>query len=346
MYLQHLDYPPYYGLPDTGEDWAAKIQQFVSNWQDNSATHIQLTTSGSTGTPTVIKHAKINMLNSAKATIQALALQPNSTALLCLPADKIGGMMMIVRSIALPMYLCCVRPSLNPLQHLSTEVKINFAAFTPSQMRSMLGDEGNIAKLNMMDNIILGGEAIDVTLEKQLLHLRCHVYETYGMTETISHIALRKIGEPAFKALSGISLSVDERSCLVVTAPYLFTGTLLTNDIVELNGTQFVWKGRYDNVINSGGVKVHAEEVETELQHFLPYNMFVIAMPNEQLGQSVALVIEGNEVDQVKVFAAISRLPKYHKPKAVYSTEQFTYTPTQKIKRKESLLSASLLFEL
>ena len=327
------------------EDWEKVVWQFIQTWFDPKINSITVNTSGSTGVPKSIEHSKQFMLNSAAMTCMALDLKPGNNALLCLPANKIGGMMMIVRCIYNRMDLYCIKPSATPLSNLSDDVHVDFAAFTPMQFYQVVEQPSILKRAERISQVILGGEDVGHKLLQQTGTMQNEVYVTFGMTETISHIALKRISgnkpDKHFTALPGIKVSTDERSCLIIEAPDLGQPQLHTNDIVSLiSNTQFDWLGRVDNVINSGGVKVYAEEIEQKLQPAINSPFFVGAIADELTGQKVVLAIEAenlpqNEIDRLKKL--LDQFDKIRRPKEILFIPKFVRTENGKIKRKDSI---------
>uniref|UniRef100_UPI0025D2817E AMP-binding protein n=1 Tax=Flavobacterium sp. TaxID=239 RepID=UPI0025D2817E len=221
-----------------------------------------------------------------------------------------------------------VAPSSHPLDHV--DMDFDFVAMVPLQAQNSLSELKRVKKM------IVGGAAINKNLEKELLKLPTQVYETYGMTETITHIAARKLGEKAFTVLPGVTISYDDRNCLVIHAPRISDDVIVTNDLVELlDENQFIFMGRVDNVINSGGIKLIPEQIEEKLAQQLTQRFFIASKPDAELGEKVILVIEGEAFDLADdVYKA---LDKYEKPKEVLFVPKFKETPTGKIMRKESL---------
>jgi o-succinylbenzoate---CoA ligase len=312
-------------LKENGQLFEKEIGNFLLDWL-NSESFIMVQTSGSTGNPKQIVLQKSAMIASAKATGLFFDLQPKNTALLCLSANYIAGKMMLVRAITLGLHLDTIDPTSAPL---STK-NYNFIAMVPLQVQKSL------SKLHLVDNLLIGGTKVSYSLSESILKTNCNAFESYGMTETISHIAIKKIGELPFTVFPNVTISVDERSCLVIEALELSKEKIITNDIVEiLNATQFVLKGRIDNVINSGGIKIFPEEVEEILAKSISVPFFVASKPDEILGEKVILVLETTPFFiENKVF---SELSKYQIPKEILFLESFVRTETQKINRKKSL---------
>lgn len=329
------------------EDWEKQIWQFVIDWFDPAITTIPIFTSGSTGVPKKIEHTKAAMLYSASLTCTTLNLKPGNRALLNLPVNKISGIMMVVRSIYQKMWLTCIKPSTTPLQKLTDEQHFDFAAFTPMQFNEITNNHSCFEKAGHIKKIILGGEDIRPGLALHILKLKNEVYSTFGMTETISHIALKRLNgakpDKNFKALQGITISVDERSCLTIEAPMLGQPYLVTNDVVSIEGPdEFKWLGRIDNVINSGGIKIYPEEIEQQLAKTIEAPYFIASKPDSLTGQKLVLILEKaslkpEEITELKT--ALAQVEKIHRPKQVLLVPHFSRTTNGKIKRNESILN-------
>lgn len=316
-----------YSFIKEGEEFEKWVGDFILDWFDNKA-YIEMTTSGTTGLPKLIKIDKQAMVNSAIATGNFFDLKPGDKALHCLPTKFIAGKMMFVRSFILGLDIDFVAPSSHPMLHNDT--KYDFVAMVPLQAQNSLSALKNVKKL------IIGGAKISKTLEKGLSKLKTEVYETYGMTETITHIAAKKIGDEAFSVLPNIKINVDERNCLIIDAPAISQELIVTNDLVELVGeNQFVFLGRMDNIINSGGIKLIPEKIEDKLSDKINSRFFVTGMKDDVLGEKLVLIIEG-EVQPISedIFDV---LDKYEKPKEVFFVKKFTETENGKIKRLEIL---------
>ena len=326
-------------------DWERDIWQFIFDWIDPSVDSIKVSTSGSTGLPKQIEHCKGAVLNSARLTCEALHLKSNCTALLCLPANKISGMMMLVRSIWNKMDLYCVRPSSNPLLEITDKEIFDFSAFTPMQLYGIDADRKKMKKVERINQIIIGGEEIPESLLASLRIMKSTAYATFGMTETISHIALRKLNgkliSDSFTTLPGISISTDDRKCLVVEAPELGVHQLITNDVIQLtSSTQFEWLGRKDNIINSGGVKIFPEKIEDQLKNLIGLPFFITGVDNARTGQEVAIAIEKKSFTLKEAYEMKQKFEKLGKlctPKSILVISKFLRTENGKIKRAESL---------
>ncbi|WP_298121202.1 AMP-binding protein [Flavobacterium sp.] len=318
-----------YSFIKEGEDWEKPVGDFLLDWFDGK-TYIEMKTSGSTGTPKTIRVEKQAMVNSALATGDFFGLNSGNKALQCLPVKYVAGKMMLIRSIILGLDLDYVAPSSHPMENL--EESYDFAAMVPMQAQNSLKELKNVKKL------IVGGARISKGLEKDLMKLPTDVYETYGMTETITHIAAKKVGEKVFTVLPKVTISYDERNCLVIHAPNIIAeDTVVTNDLVELvNENQFLFLGRIDNIINSGGVKIMPEQVEKKLDGKIDRRFFIASKEDTELGEKVVLVVEGTSFDIDKVI--FEELDKYERPKEIVFVNNFKETENGKVLRKESLV--------
>jgi len=318
-----------YSLIKEGDEFEKSIGDFLLDWFDENS-YIDLQTSGTTGPPKVIRTNKQTMVNSALATGDFFNLSPGDKALYCLPTKFIAGKMMLVRSFVLGLDIDFVAPSSHPLT--KNETVYDFVAMVPLQAENSLTGLKNVKKM------IVGGASMSKSLEKSLLKVKTEVYETYGMTETITHIAAKKIGEKSFSILPNIQISQNDKNCLVISAPKITAEPIVTNDLVELiNDHQFVFLGRADNVVNSGGIKLIPEQIEEKLSHGIHSRFFVGGVVDAVLGEKLVLVIEGEK--QLIDEAIYNTLDKYEKPKEVFYLSKFMETESGKIKRKEMLAS-------
>lgn len=322
------------------------LRLFLSQWW-NENDYIEQQTSGSTGTPKIIRIKKMQMINSARMTLQFFSLQKKSTALLCLPVNYIAGRMMVIRAIIGEMQLRQVNSNTHPLDELRDEEQFDFAAMIPAQADHSLTQRPGL--FQQIKNIIIGGGEISSSLLEKIKRMSNNCYATYAMTETITHIALKKLnGEKAqdsFQLLKGIRVDQDERGCLIIDAPQLNDEKLFTNDIVEFTDLdKFRWIGRFDNVINSGGIKIFPEQLEEIYAGLLTdRRYFVAGEKDEKFGERAVLVLEGNPLDRHTEKLLLNHLkeisPKHHSPQKIYYSKHFSETPTGKIQRKESLLN-------
>jgi O-succinylbenzoic acid--CoA ligase len=310
-----------------GEEFERITGKFLLNWFDNNS-FIVVTTSGTTGTPKKIQIDKQAMVLSAMATAEFFDLKATNRVLNCLSTNYIAGKMMLVRSIVLGLDMDFEEPTSNPLKNNN---KIyDFVAMVPLQVANSINELFNVRKL------IIGGAKINQNLRNQLLGLTTLAYETYGMTETITHVAAKKIGDNYFSVLPNVTISKDDRNCLVLDVPRISNSKIITNDVVNIiSSSQFELLGRIDNVINSGGVKLFPEQIETKLASKIETRFFVIGIPDEQYGEQLALVIEGNPIPIDSDFFKV--LLPYEKPKSIYFVSNFLETESGKIRRAATL---------
>lgn len=320
--------------------WQREIVSFLEQWFD-SPEYIEQKTSGSTGQPKRIKLAKETMLRSASMTNDFFQLSESSVSLLCLPASYIAGKMMIVRAIAGDYTLIAQEPSANPFFQEKLP-PIDFTAITPYQL---LNSSKDIARKKIR-NIIVGGSQVTPAMEKTVSGWSIRMFETFGMTETASHIALRRFNgverSSYFHTLEGVSLSLDKRGCLVIDAPQLSTQKLITNDLAELkDASTFRWLGRADRVINTGGVKVFSEQVEQKIQSLIDRPFFITGRPSEVFGQQVVLVIESPAIpdaDLANLHASMkSVLDRFEVPGRIICIPKFVYSEGNKLLRDQTL---------
>ncbi len=313
----------------------SETSNFIAMWEDENDSINQLT-SGSTGTPKNIKINKDLMRSSARMTGEFFNLTKGQSALLCISPEFIGGKMMIVRSIECELELYATNISSTPLRDLNQP--IDFAAMVPMQVSQTLTHHPE--KLNLIRNLIIGGAPVSKKLEVALQSVNCTAYSTYGMTETISHIALKKLNnqnEP-FTAIGKTSFSLNN-DCLVINAPDLNINSLETTDVVKLKNTrEFLWVGRNDFVINSGGVKIHPEVVEEKLNTLFPKEEFIISgEADKTLGTRVILIAESKLKPLVDTEKIKSLLERYENPKSIYFVKKLSRGASGKIDRKATL---------
>jgi len=310
-----------------GMDYEKELGAFLLEWF-NDLPYITSQTSGSTGTPKLIQIPKAAMIHSARATGDFFDLKAGNSALHCLSAKFIAGKMMLVRGLILGLEMGFVTPSVTPLA--KNKSHYDFVAMVPLQVQN------SIAELQNVKQLLIGGAQINDLLKRQLLHLPTQVYETYGMTETITHIAARRVGERAFTVLPNVTISQDIRNCLAIYAPRISDQKIITNDLVDLiSETQFQLLGRVDNIVNSGGIKLIPEQIEAKLSSKIASRFFVIGVPDMVLGEKLILVLESDKTHFDET--AFDALSKYEKPKSILFIPQFKETENGKILRKETI---------
>ena len=335
------------------KDLPGEINQFLKSWFSVDQ-KITVQTSGSTGVPKLILLNKDFVVNSAKATGSYFNLKEHTTALLCLPLKYIAGKLMLIRAITLGWELDVIESSSNPLEKVNKPY--DFSAMVPLQL------ENSLFKLHLIKKLIVGGGLVSKELEYKIQHLSTAIFATYGMTETITHIAVKKLNKHMllkegvknnsfsdkninslkdasinafYQILPDVTIYKDKRDCLVIDAPKVSDEIIFTNDVVQLiSDNEFEWLGRFDNVINSGGIKLYPEKIEEKFSNIIMNRFFVSGIPDEKLGEKLVLIIEGKK--QVIKYKNLG-LSKFETPKKVYFLEQFVETETKKIQRKKTL---------
>lgn len=326
------------------------LEAFLDEWNNPSPT-VLVHTSGSTGKPKPMLVEKRRMEASARITCRFLGLHEGDTALLCMPLDYIAGKMMVVRALTCGLRLVSTEPKGTP----EWDGFIDFAAMVPLQVYNLLNDPAGRQRLRQIRHLIIGGGAIDDALARQLADFPHHVWSTYGMTETLSHIALRRLNGPDasdwYTPFDGVTLSLTADGCLVINAPAVHDGPLVTNDIAECNTTlpkgerstpnascatqRFRILGRKDNVICSGGLKIQAEEVERLLQPHLSAPFCITRRRHPLLGQTVVLLTEDSDTQRI---GDVCRrvLPRHWQPRLIATVARLPLTATGKTARSQA----------
>lgn len=327
------------------------LEEFLAEWHNDSPT-VLVHTSGSTGQPKPMLVEKRRMEASARITCQFLGLHKGDTALLCMPLDYIAGKMMVVRALTCGLKLISVVPGGHPLcSFLSSEereVPLSFVAMVPMQVYNSLQVSEERECLRKVRHLIIGGGAIDDILANELRTFPHAVWSTYGMTETLSHIALRRLNGPEasdwYTPLDGVSISRNADGCLVINAPAVHDGPLVTNDIVELRPLlhseetgrrSFRILGRKDNVICSGGIKIQIEEVERLLKPHLQQPFAVTRRKDVKFGEIVVLLTESKNIGTIDTLCT-RLLPPYWIPKLILPVDHIPLTETGKIARQKA----------
>ncbi len=341
-----------------------KVLIFKSLWDSGQDT-FTIQTSGSTGTPKEIVLQRKQLIASAKMTAKAFDLKEGDTAFCCLNIDYIAGMMMLVRAFEIGMDLIVVEPSSNPFVGIEKHLYLlnanrgqNFFAFVPLQIQTILEETPVLGEiLNSAKAIIIGGASVNENIVEKMQKIYRPIYATYGMTETITHIAIKRLNSAAkddfFNVLDGVDIKLNENNCLMIKSKAVGNEWITTNDVAEIiNGSSFILHGRIDNVINSGGVKIQLEKIEKVGEGILrkmqlEKQFFVYSLPDEKLGERLILVlknetstlsqakIDGIKIDILKAFKEI--LPKFEVPKEVFFVEKLIETPTGKIDKIKTI---------
>lgn len=334
------------------------ISDFLTDWYSPSPT-LLVHTSGSTGTPKPMQVEKQRMIASARITCDFLGLKSGDTALLCLPLDYIAGKMMAIRSIERNLNLSTVEPSNHPLKpfistnpqpslsqrQILNSIKFDLIAMVPSQVYATLQDDEEAELLRNTKHLIIGGGSISSELQARLKDFPNNVWSTYGMTETLSHIALRKLnGHDAsewYTPFHDVKISLTSDNCLQIHAPQVNPDIITTNDIAELNPKdprQFRILGRKDNIICSGGIKLQIEQIEEALRPLIDMPFAIAKRPDPQYGEVPILVMEktGNidNIESLNNLYKLGNLSKYALPKQIIAIDRIPLTETGKIARK------------
>lgn len=325
------------------------LEKFLEEW-NNGSDKILVHTSGSTGHPKPMWVEKAKMLNSARITCDFLGLKAGDTALLCMPLDYIAGKMVVVRSIERHLRLIHEKPNGHPLavpfKELQKGESLTFAAMVPLQVYNTLMVPEERRRLSTIKHLIIGGGAVDKKMSEALRDFPNNIWSSYAMTETLSHIALRRVNGPDandwYTPFNTVDISQAADGCLVINAPLVHDGILKTNDIVEIRETavkgkiqkQFRVVGRKDNVINSGGIKIQIEEVESALKPFLKAPFAITKAPEEKFGEEVVLVTEADDMSEIQEIC-VNALPRYWQPRRYLHVDSIPMTETGKPARQQ-----------
>jgi O-succinylbenzoic acid--CoA ligase len=332
---------------DFSNEISSEVSLFLKDWFSEKLS-IEVNTSGSTGAPKIIAVKKEFFINSALSTGSFLDLKEDTTALMCLPSNYIAGKMMLVRALVLGWHLDVVSPKSNPLEN--SDKTYDFSAMVPLQL------EHSLLKIDQIKKVIVGGGVVSPQLQEKLQGIQSVVFATYGMTETVTHIALKKLNHFSasagainmasfYQLLPNVKMYKDTRNCLVIDAPKVSQEIIFTNDVVDLvSDRHFEWLGRFDNVINSGGIKLYPEKIEEKLSKIISQRFFVAGIPDERLGQKLLLIVE-LETTNISNFEQLfsdkiqnlDALSKYEKPKEIRFVNAFVETDTKKIQRNKTL---------
>ena len=337
------------------------LDEFLEEW-NNPSPYVRVQTSGSTGAPKPMLVEKARMLASARRTNDFLGLKPGDTALLCMSLDYIAGKMMVVRALERGLRLVCVEPSGHPLRHngdwhqcaisngtvracpqcvaLNDQTSLSFAAMVPLQVYNSLQVPEERERLKQIKHLIIGGGAIDDDLADELKTFPNAVWSTYGMTETLSHIALRRLSGPDasdwYTPFPSVTVSLSDDSTLIIDAPEVCADRLITNDIANIfsDNSKFRIIGRKDNTICSGGLKIQPEELERQLRPHMRVPYLISKRPDSKFSEIVVLLTEGPTDDARQICERV--LPKYHHPRAYVHVVHIPLTATGKPARREA----------
>ncbi len=322
------------------------LQAFMAEWLDGGDS-VAVFTSGSTGKPKEMRATKERMRASARMTCEFLGLQEGDTALLCMPLKYIAGKMVVVRALEWGLHLVVVEPCGHPLVGLDKAPV--FAAMVPIQVYNSLQVEEERELLRGIRHLIIGGGPVDDAMADALRDFPNNVWSTYGMTETLSHVAMRRVnGEAAslwYTPMRGVDVSLTTDGRLVISAPHVCSDVLVTNDVAELRSDgAFRILGRMDNVVDTGGVKVQVEEVERLLRPYMQHDYAVTWVSDAKFGQALCLMVESDDATVALSAAAIEALPRYWRPRHIFAVSQLPKTETAKLCRSAAHDLAEMLF--
>ncbi len=329
------------------KNFKKEVYRFILDWLSPSD-FMDVKTSGSTGTPKEIRLQKKHMEASARATISFFNLRPKDTVLHCLPMQFIAGKMMMVRALVGSLDLYCIEPS-SELELIPEQ--IDFAAMIPFQVSKLVSKEQGRRALSKIEKLIIGGSFVPTDLINRLQNISTQVWQTYGMTETITHIALRRVNGSNksnwYTTLPSVSVKLDNRGCLIISADHIGVSNLITNDLAEINETgKFKIKGRVDNIIISGGIKFNPEEIEIKLSGAISNDYFIGGLNDNELGHRLVLFIEDERTLKRKVFdlweMIEGKLTKLEIPKEIIFIPSFSRTTSGKIDRKATINSLKI----
>lgn len=334
------------------KDFKSEINALYEDFISDSET-ISVFSSGSTGEPKELKLKKEYMLNSAHMTCSYLNIPEGASTLLCMPLKFIGAKMVVVRAMARKLKLVAVNPSSHPLLGLTKAPY--FAAMTPAQVFSSLESEAERKILFNIRELIIGGGAVNSSLKAELMQSKNRIWSTYGMTETISHIALKRVNaDPAcgYVPFEGVSLHKAEDDTLVIDAPYIGVESLKTNDIVEFNSdNSFTVIGRADNIINSGGIKIQIEKLEEMIRDSISCDFNITSVASDKYGETVCLLLGGEDAysaelkDEDILVPLKKKVPKYWEPKLILRTANLPRTESGKPARAKLKALARELYQ-
>ena len=312
-----------------------EVNQFLNDWFDEKD-YVISKTSGTTGKPKELKLKKEYLRASARMTGNYFQFKETDNLLLSLPIFGIGGKMIIIRAIVFNCNLIVVSPQYNPLKDLKNR-EIKIISLVPYQVTKII--EEDIDAFSNVQHVLIGGAPVGIKLINKLKFLNTAFFETFGMTETYSHIALKNLKVNSFFQLLDIISIETQNDCLLINAPHLGIQNLLTNDlIIKIDESHFEWIGRKDFVINSGGIKIQPEQIEKKLEEIITTSYFISKELDDNFGEIVVLIIEGLTIEEQTIRKILlNKLLSYEMPKKIYFLKEFVYTNTHKINRLETL---------
>ena len=325
--------------PSWSGSWNLSVINSIKEWYNDNG-YVTMYTSGSTGKPKAIQLSKQDIKASVQLTLSTFKLNRKDKILCCLPLSYIAGRMMLYRGLIGRLDIILVEPKINPIAELIEPIK--FMALTPMQIEAILDQTPE--KFDLVDIILIGGAPISNNLERKILdRVKSQVFESYGMTETITHVAIREIDrQDYFEALAGVRFSIHADDCLSIHTNHLSQTKFDTNDVVHLlSESKFRWQGRRDRIINVGGIKVSPEQLETKISALLAMPYFVINLPDDTAGEQIALVIEDKQWGEQRILTALDEVSavcsKYERPRTIFFSSKFVRTHTGKVDRLKTM---------
>ncbi len=332
-----IDFGSDFQLPNKNTlPWQNDLIEFIQKWSDESINCFAVKSSGSTSLPKEIQFTRADLLQSARRTNTFFKLSRHSVFLNCLPLNHIAGIMMTVRAIVAGGKLLYVKPSSNPLTELNALTwNIDFAAFTPMQVFEILRNEETTKRFSSIRNIIIGGAKISNELADNLAHCSNNIYETYGMTETVSHIALRQIA-PVFSNCFEVMDQVEIKSGASDNLLIHIAGKewIETNDIISIiDSNKFIWRARMDDVINTGGEKVYMNEIESSLSNSIGFPFYITKVHDCKLGEKVAIVTDSDVRIEILKSILADTLSAFQRPRIFIQIKQIKKSSLGKMLR-------------
>ena len=334
--------------PEPVNSFQEEVFDFCRQWKLGKNEFL-FHTSGSTGKPKPIYLSRLNMIESANMTMDWLHLQEGDNVLLCLPIEYIAGAMMLVRALVLKLNIVLVEPSQNPLEEITKPINIHLASFVTTQWSTILQSNPNLFTFfSEVKGILIGGSELTSSVELLTKEIQLPIFQTYGMTETSSHIAFRQISseDAIYQCFNGVQIKLNDQGCLCIHSPSTLNQWIETNDVAELiHVNQFSILGRNDFAINSGGRKIHPEIIEKcchsfFAQHSITCKTFAYGLDDDFYGQKLVLFIE--TIDELNIQIQLIdylklNLESWEVPKQFIVLPEFLYTKTGKIDRPNTL---------
>lgn len=320
------------------EEWVLPIQELVRDFESDDFEMI-LTSSGTTGVPKEFRFSKKQVIASAYRTLKTFGLRKGMKAMLPISSHYVGGKMMIIRSILGEIDLLLLEPSRSPLKNV--EGFFDFAPMVPLQVLNSSEED-----LTRLKKVIIGGASVSSLLQEKIRKIESvDFFEVFGMSETLSNFSFRDLrNEKSFFSLQdGVEIRVDERSCLMVSVEGVTDGFLSTNDVVDLKNGGFEWKGRFDFVVNSGGVKLFPEQLEAALNDFLNQGDKVVfyGVQSSDYGQELVGFYYGDLESSISEMESrlVSLFGKYAKPRFWRRILDLKFTSSGKFDRVSTIES-------